>query len=147
MIIDNFHTPGYEFLSNFADSPMWVAGILYPTCEHAYQAMKTGIESERRTVATCPTPGQAKRAGKRVTMREGFQEKRERVMLLLVQCKFRDPTLAAMLLATGNAQLVEGNTWGDRYWGQCQGQGENRLGLILMQVRKELRIREKLPIP
>ena len=140
MTIDNFHTPGYEFLSNFAASPMQVAGILYPTSEHAYQAMKTGIESERRTVAACLTPGQAKRAGKGVTMRRGFQEKRELVMLALVRCKFRNPTLAALLLATGDAQLVEGNTWGDQFWGRCQGQGENRLGLILMRVRDELRL-------
>ena len=45
----------------------------------------------------------------------------------------------AKLLATGDAQLEEGNTWGDRIWGVYQGQGDNRLGKILMKVREELR--------
>ena len=43
------------------------------------------------------------------------------------------------LLATGDTPLEEGNTWGDRTWGVYQGQGDNRLGKILMKVRDELR--------
>ena len=39
---------------------------------------------------------------------------------------------------TGDAILIEGNTWGDRIWGVCNGVGENRLGRILMQIRDEL---------
>ena len=34
-------------------------------------------------------------------------------------------------------QLEEGNTWADRVWGKVNGIGENRLGLILMQIRNE----------
>ena len=43
-----------------------------------------------------------------------------------------------MLLATGEEYLVEGNTWGDKYWGVCGGIGLNHLGKLLMQVRDEL---------
>ena len=41
------------------------------------------------------------------------------------------------LLDTGNAELQEGNNWGDRYWGVDlkTGYGENRLGRIIMKVR------------
>ena len=49
------------------------------------------------------------------------------------------PELSQMLLNTGDAQLEDGNTWGDRIWGVYQGQGENRLGKILMKIRDELR--------
>ena len=41
-------------------------------------------------------------------------------------------------MATGNAVLVEKNDWGDTFWGVCSGKGENYLGRLLMQVRKEI---------
>jgi len=60
-------------------------------------------------------------------------------MLDLVRKKFENPLLRAMLLATEDAVLVEGNTWNDTFWGVCRGRGENWLGRILMQVREECR--------
>ena len=60
-------------------------------------------------------------------------------MLSLIRGKFQWPDLQVKLLATGDAYLEEGNTWGDRIWGTVDGQGENRLGKILMQVRDEAR--------
>lgn len=54
--------------------------------------------------------------------------------------KFTQNTeLADKLLATGDAYLEEGNTWGDRIWGTVNGSGANRLGVILMQIRAELK--------
>ena len=43
------------------------------------------------------------------------------------------------LLATGNSRLFEENNWGDTCWGTVNGKGENRLGLILEDVRDLLR--------
>jgi predicted NAD-dependent protein-ADP-ribosyltransferase YbiA (DUF1768 family) len=43
------------------------------------------------------------------------------------------------LLETGDAELIEGNDWGDTFWGVCGGKGNNFLGKLLMEVRKELR--------
>ena len=61
-------------------------------------------------------------------------------MLNVVRAKFdQHPDLAQKLLETGDEELVEGNTWGDRYWGVCGGKGKNMLGKILMRVREELR--------
>jgi len=61
-------------------------------------------------------------------------------METLLREKFsKDPELRAKLLNTGTSKLVEGNTWGDRFWGVCRGQGENNLGRLLMKVREELR--------
>jgi len=49
--------------------------------------------------------------------------------------------LRDQLLATGDAELVEGNTWGDTYWGvdSRSGKGENMLGKILMETREFLK--------
>jgi hypothetical protein len=58
----------------------------------------------------------------------------------LVKEKFtRDTELGAKLVATGDEELVEGNYWGDTFWGVCRGVGQNHLGKILMKVREELR--------
>ncbi len=46
--------------------------------------------------------------------------------------------LREKLLATGDRKLVEGNTWGDTFWGVCRGNGKNHLGKILMKIRAEL---------
>ena len=62
----------------------------------------------------------------------------------LLRSKFSDPELAEALLATGDAELVEGNTWGDPFWGVYKGKGENMLGRLLMEVRGEIRRRARL---
>jgi hypothetical protein len=62
-------------------------------------------------------------------------------MRALLAQKFRlGEPLGLRLLATGGAELIEGNTWDDRYWGVVvDGVGQNRLGQLLMQRRAELR--------
>ena len=48
------------------------------------------------------------------------------------------------LMNTGTRTLIEGNTWGDKFWGQVRDvhtaelRGENQLGIILMTVRQEM---------
>jgi predicted NAD-dependent protein-ADP-ribosyltransferase YbiA (DUF1768 family) len=65
-------------------------------------------------------------------------------MMRGLRLKFQDPKLRAMLLATGNEELIEGNTWHDNTWGDCSCdackdiEGKNMLGKLLMKVRDEL---------
>ena len=59
----------------------------------------------------------------------------------ILQAKFAVPQLRDALLATGDAELVEGNTWGDTYWGVCRGRGRNQLGQTLMRIRDDIRHR------
>lgn len=56
-----------------------------------------------------------------------------------VRAKFsQHEDLAAILLGTGDAKLVE-HTRNDAYWGDGgDGSGKNMLGQILMRVRAEL---------
>lgn len=86
------------------------------------------------------TPAAAKRMGRKVVMRPDWDTVKFDIMLDLVRRKFLGhPDLREMLLATGDEQLIEGNYWGDRVWGVCDGTGENWLGRHLMTVRQELR--------
>lgn len=133
-------TGPYRFLSNFHSCVVHMDEIPYPSLEHAYQAAKTLDEDERNRVRKSPDAGIAKRRGQKVTIREDWDKIKKRVMLKLVKDKFtRNESLGIKLLETGNALLVEDNTWGDTYWGKCDGKGNNHLGKILMRARHQLR--------
>lgn len=136
----------FRFLSNFFPCRIDWEGITYPSVEHAYQASKTLDQKERRQIANLPTPGKAKRAGQKLEIRPDWEEVKISVMESLVRQKFtRHPLLKRLLLATGNQEIQEGNTWNDTFWGVSlsTGEGRNELGKILMRVRRELRISVK----
>lgn len=74
-----------------------------------------------------------------MTPRPDWEEVRISVMEDVQMEKFRQyPELAKKLVATGDAELIYGNTCGDTYWGVFEGEGENNLGKVLMKVRDRL---------
>ena len=84
-------------------------------------------------------PVKIKRFGKTIKLRLDWEEVKVQIMLGLLRQKFKKgSSLGNRLLATGNQKLIEGNTWGDTFWGVCQGKGLNVLGKLLMQVRDEI---------
>lgn len=129
----------YRFLSNFAPSEIEVDGHSYATVEHAFQALKTENPTEQEIVRSARTPGQAKKLGRGVTLRADWNTARVGVMKMLLEKKFADKVLRAELLATADAELVEGNYWNDFFWGVCRGRGENWLGKLLMEIRSSIR--------
>lgn len=142
-VIDRFDGP-YSFLSNF-HYPVFVQleedENRYPSVEHAFQAAKTLVLSERREIWMADTPGKAKRLGRKVSLRDDWEDIKLDVMLDLLRQKFdkeENPELAQQLLDTRPKYLIEGNNWGDTFWGVCNGRGENHLGDLLVKVRKEL---------
>ena len=134
----------YAFLSNFYDSPIFYEGITYPTNEHFFQAMKTLDIETRKAIAAAPTPGAAKRMGRHVSLRPDWEQVKVDVMRTGLMLKFTDAALTEKLLATGDEELVEGNWWHDNTWGNChctecsRKGGRNLLGMLLMELRKEL---------
>lgn len=129
----------YDFLSNFYPIMVMFDKEPYRTVEHAYQAAKTLNLEHRHVIQSFLFPGVAKRAGRDLTLRPGWEEMKLDVMLGLLRQKFEYPDLKRRLLETGSSTLVEGNTWNDTYWGVCRGVGENHLGKLLMRVREENR--------
>ena len=136
----------FAFLSNFYSSPISDEdGIVYPTVEHYFQAMKSLDKSERFNIAIQPTPGKAKRCGRRVTLRPDWEQIKEDIMYEALQKKFADDLLKEKLLATNDEYLEEGTTWHDNEWGVCHCLkcqdivGKNKLGKLLMRVREEIR--------
>lgn len=130
----------YEFLSNFYPSPIYDRHRQsWSTVEHAFQGLKSLNPIQREWVRSALTPAEAKRRGRQVTLRLDWEKIKLDVMHMLVRLKFEQhPPLALQLLATGDREIIEGNTWGDRFWGQYAGEGQNHLGRILMLVREEI---------
>lgn len=140
-MINKFDGTKYSFLSNFYLAEIEYEGIVYPSSEHAYQAAKSLDVEVRKRIANCKTPGLSKKAGRRVNMRPNWDYIKRDIMLDIVRIKFKThKELAQKLLDTGDEELIEGNTWGDTFFGVCNGIGQNHLGKVLMIVRNELRL-------
>lgn len=130
----------YSFLSNFYPVRIEYKGNLYLTLEHAMQAAKTTNDRDRRFVNQNCNPAEAKKRGRLIKLRPDWEAVKLDVVRDLLRIKFAPGSkLASKLLATGDAELVEGNKHGDTFWGVCRGVGLNWLGVLLMQIRSELR--------
>lgn len=150
MSIDKFRNEHY-FLSNMSPLPVGIVtpdGITVYTSEHLYQSAKLVRAASRRMVQEAVN-GYAARQTLRSLVEKGesirgdWNEVRVGIMRASVCAKFiTNPGFAAKLLDT-DGELVEGNTWGDTFWGVSppppHGLGQNMLGQILMETRDLLR--------
>ena len=132
----------YRFLSNFMSPPIPWEGLVFATVEHAFQWTKMDTEAGRMAVAGATSPGNAKRVAKEHPMRFDWDFVKVDVMRELLRLKFSDQFYADWLLAT-DGDLIEGNSWGDTFWGVCNGVGQNNLGKLLMELRNELRAAQR----
>lgn len=153
MIIDKFEGP-CAFLSNFYVSKNQIPdyiGLSWDDVEHAYQASKATNITDLNLVRDAKTCAQCKKVGRNIICREQWGNIKLPIMQHLVCQKFyHNKELQELLLATEDAQLIEGNYWHDVYWGECTcGRyecqvGSNYLGKLLMSVRTVLRTKKDL---
>ena len=131
----------YGEFSNFAAFPIEIDDRTWPISEHYFQAQKFAGTEHEELIRNTPSPMAVARIGRdrKRPLRADWEEVKDSVMRKAVRAKFdQHPRLAAMLIATGNAEIVE-HTENDAYWGDGgDGKGLNRLGEILMQVRAEM---------
>lgn len=139
-MIDSFRGK-YAFLSNFSDSKIEINGITFRNSEAAFQSFK---DPSRQSEFSSLSGIEAKRKGKQVHIRSDWDDVKDEVMYCVLWVKFdQNEDLKRMLLITGDELLVEGNNWGDEYWGVCKGVGQNNLGKILMRLRNEFMEEDK----
>ena len=163
-VIDEFRGK-YFFLSNFFIKPVYYKSEWYRSSEHAFQAQKATNDKDKQYILNTyyspngkNSPGQAKHRGNEINCRKNWNEKRMIIMYDILRCKFTDGTisdhntsrkypilqLADKLIATGDTLLIEGNSWGDNFWGMVRDpktgewKGDNFLGKLLMKVRNEI---------
>lgn len=150
-MIDSF-SGDHIFLSNFYPCSVRMYGKLYPSVEHAFQAAKTKDLEMREKIRTAGSAAQAKRLGRTVKLRQDWDEIRLEVMERLLRRKFENLYLRQWLDETKPSVLIEGNSWGDKFWGMTSvmrttpwdgdaivscWDGENHLGRLLMEIRDE----------
>lgn len=124
----------YRFLSNFWPAGIWFEGRAFYSVEAAYQSTKRDDEHYKKVLGWTVDPRKAKALAKGLKRPANSLE----IMETLVRQKFSIEPLRRQLLETHGQELVEGNTWGDTFWGVCNGVGENHLGKILTKVREEM---------
>ncbi|MBC7976004.1 MAG: NADAR family protein [Myxococcales bacterium] len=142
-----FYSVGAEYgeLSNFALYPITLKGKRWPTSEHYFQAQKFADSRDQDEIRGANTPMLAAHWGRdrKRKLRRDWESVKLGIMREAVEAKFRQhDDLRALLLATGDATLVE-HTENDDFWGDGgDGSGRNELGRILMAVREALRASE-----
>lgn len=139
-VIDSFRGDHF-FLSNFYPVRLRFRSREFPTAEHAFMSAKTTDERSIQQIRTAATPADAKRIGRTVPLVRDWDRVRFDVMADVLAAKFDDAELAARLVATDGAVLIEGNSWHDQTWGSCtcdrhrRIDGDNALGILLMNER------------
>lgn len=132
----------YAFLSNMFPTKIKLDGVTYNSSENIYQSFKT-IHNEERAVIATMKPHDSKKYWQGVDVRNiKFFTKRKEYMEIALRAKFANSHLRALLVSTGDEELVEGNWWGDAYWGVTDGGdgvGSNNLGKLLMKLREEFK--------
>ena len=136
-VINSFRRE-YAFLSNMypVNIPNRI-GINITCVEALFQACKSNNPEDWKLFDGVDGKT-AKIIGRNLTLREDWDTYRLHVMQKAIDRKFENKELAEKLLKTWPKELVEGNNWGDTFWGVCNGRGENHLGKILMAKRTEL---------
>jgi len=137
-----------NWFSNFKpfDIPMFYGLYRYKTPEHFYQAMKTNNKKQRHAIATAKTPGEAKRLGRRCTIKPNWEKEKIEVMEYALSYKFRKGTELNKRLLETKGRIVEWNTWHDNEWGSCTCskcksiKGNNLLGKLLMKIRLQSKL-------
>ena len=138
-----FYRTGDAFgeFSNFAEFPIRLRGVEWPTSEHYFQAQKFAGTPHEEAVRLADSPMTAAKMGRERSrpLRADWESVKDDIMREAVLAKFaQHPKLLGLLLSTGEAEIVE-HTKNDAYWGDGgDGSGKNMLGRILMEVRRRL---------
>ena len=131
----------YGFLSNFYLQPIEVDKRIWKSSEHYFQAMKSEDLADQEYVRSLFRPFDAKMAGKQLRLRKDWEIVKEKYMLEALRAKFLLSRLRIKLLATAPHILHEDSPGSPSgmYWGYVGGKGKDRLGILLMQVRGEIK--------
>lgn len=153
--MDNYVFFWGDFLSNFHPAAFTIDGLKVRSSEQAYmlrKAMFFGDYDSAASILDATHPADCKKLGRKVN---DYNDRAWKMVCMdhmedALMAKFeQNPLLLAKLRATGDKILVEASPW-DSYWGIAMGpddplrfdednwRGENKLGIVLMDVRRKL---------
>jgi ribA/ribD-fused uncharacterized protein len=133
----------YGFLSNLFLSRVELDGRVFAAAEYAYQYAKPNDPKVAEWLVGAPKPHLCAIAAHGLLyydMNPNWQKIKADRMRAVLSAKFTPGSaLATRLLSTGEAKLIEESKT-DAFWGiGAKGKGRNMLGVLLMQLRDELR--------
>lgn len=129
----------YEFLSNMYPVTIQYSGHEFHSSEQLYQWLKTyGYEPYQTWVLEAKTPHKSKNISRRNGFPSSNEDDKMFFMEISLDVKFNIPEMADKLIGTDGVDLVEFNWWKDQFWGVYDGHGQNRLGKMLMNKRRQL---------
>lgn len=135
----------FGVFSNLYRREIEFEGRIYPTSEHAYQAGKARKAEVRNWLMAAPSPALLAMAAHGLyywdVTPEWSRTKFDRMRAVLHAKFTQHEDLKQLLLSTGEARLVEAanvDSAVNRLWGEVNGKGENMLGKLLMDLRREL---------
>ena len=153
-IMFNSRHDKYWYLSSFAPSLVFINSIesgvtkkhWFPNIEVGFQYFKTTSSVFREKIMQCTSPSKARYFGSakaQCPIRSNWDDSLSKVVMRQLDlAKFsQNAVLAEELIGTGDATLMEFAPWeaNTPYWGvNADGEGPNRKGKILMQVRQRL---------
>lgn len=133
-----FYEGKYYCLSNFSAHQVEYQGEVYMTAEHAYQAQKFKDSLIIEKIKNAKSAYLAREYGQ---AKEGRKEDFDKlgVMKAVISAKLSGhEDVRQTLLSTGESIIVK-NHPDDYFWGiGLDGTGENMMGKIWMELRKEL---------
>ncbi|MBE9233358.1 NADAR family protein [Cuspidothrix issatschenkoi LEGE 03284] len=132
----------YGCFSNFSPHGFVLDELYWSTSEHYFQAQKFIATPYLEKLRLVKTPKEAANMGRQRTLplRSDWEDVKDNIMRKAVFSKFStNKDIQEILLSTGNEKLVE-NSPIDYYWGcGADGSGKNMLGIVLMEVRQQLK--------
>ncbi len=155
----------YRWLSNFWEVEIEYEGVVYPSVEHYYVAIKINepqkftiieigedgkprpkiisfdTQEAREFVSRLATAGKAKGLGRdEINIRKDWDDIKVSVMEYGLRQKYSQEPFMTKLIETGDEHIQEGNTWKDVFWGVNvdTGEGKNVLGKLIMKIRDDI---------
>ena len=133
--------PAYSWLSNFSEIGFEIDGVRWRSVEHYYQAQKHTDPKVAERIRKADSPLKARKAGqdRSLTPRDDWDAIKLEVMRRGLDTKFtQNRRWRTQLIETGEEELLHESS-SDLFWGRTQdGDGENMLGELLMEIRKGL---------
>lgn len=129
-----------NWFSNMTPVKIEIDEIVFNSVENYYQAMKSNSKEIQKEIAIM-SPFLSKKIGRKVIIREDWDEVKYKFMRAGLEAKFNIPEWKSKLLDTKDEEIVEWNNWNDKIWGVSirDQEGDNLLGELLMGIRKELK--------
>ncbi len=136
-------TGEHGYLSNLFKCNVTTDGRTFPSSEHAYQFAKFADKDARDWAMDAPKVHLVCVVAQNLypwDVVKGWSTKKIDRMRVVLKAKFQqNQELKEKLLATGDATLIE-NSKTDSYWGIGKSKkGKNMLGILLMELRTELK--------